>query len=258
MTTAAYQTLRMLQRHLRALVRQPWLIAVSLVQPIVWLLLFGALFRAVVEIPGFGGGSYITFLTPGIIVLSAIFNGGWSGMSIVQDIELGVLDRFLVTPVRRGALMSGLLAYQAVTVVIQALIVVAIGMADGARFDDTAIGIPLLLVGAVLLGVAFAALSNALALLLRRQESVIAAVQFVALPLIFLSSGMMRQDLAAGWVRPVARFNPVNWAVVAGRDALTESVRWSSVVSHLGYLAAFTLVAGWLSTRAFRTYRRSA
>ncbi|HEX5492961.1 MAG TPA: ABC transporter permease [Mycobacteriales bacterium] len=256
--TALAQSARMTQRHLRGLARQPWLIGISLVQPVIWLLLFGALFRRVVEIPGFGAGNYLTFLTPGIVVLSAIFGGGWSGMSIVTDIDQGVMDRFLVTPLRRGALMAGLLGYQAVTIVVQTLIIVAIGLASGARFSHASIGLPVLVVGAILLAVGFAALSNALALLLRKEESVIAAVQFVALPLTFLSSGLMSQSLAAHWVSDVARVNPVNWAVVAAREALSAGPDWGSVVSHLGYLVVFALVCGWLSTRAFGSYQRSA
>lgn len=257
-SAAITQSWRMTQRHLRGLVRQPWLIGVSLVQPVVWLLLFGALFKRVVEIPGFGGGSYITFLTPGVVVSSAIFSGGWSGMNIVSDIDLGVLDRFLVTPVRRSALLAGLLAYGAITVVVQALIIVAIGLASGARFDNLAAGLPVLLVSTVLLTASFASLSHALALLLRKEESLIAAVQFVALPLTFLSSGLMRQDLAAPWVQHVASANPVNWAVVAARGALSANPDWGSVGAHLGYLAVFTIVCGFLSVRAFRVYQRSA
>lgn len=257
-SAAVTQSWRMTQRHLRSLFRQPWLIGVSLVQPVVWLLLFGALFKRVVEIPGFGGGSYLTFLTPGIVVMSAMFAGAWSGMSIVQDIDLGVLDRFLVTPVRRSALMAGLLGYQAIVVVVQSLIIVAIGLAGGARFDNAWVGLPVAVLASVLLAVAFASLSHALGLLVRKEESLIAASQFVALPLTFLSSGMMRQDLAAPWVRHVASFNPVNWATVAARDALSPNADWGSVGAHLGYLAAFTLACAWLSVRAFRTYQRSA
>ncbi|HEY9391796.1 MAG TPA: ABC transporter permease [Mycobacteriales bacterium] len=256
--TALVQSARMTRRHLLTLVREPWLVSVSLVQPIIWLLLFGALFHRVVEIPGFGGGDYLTFLTPGIVMLNAVFGGGWSGMSIVQDIEQGVLDRFLVTPVRRGALMSGLLGYQAITIAVQALIIVAIGLAGGARFAHPGFGLPVLVLASVLLAVGFASLSNTIALLLRRQESVIATVQFLALPLTFLSSAMMRQDLAASWVRDVARFNPVNWAVSAGRDALSTTVDLGTLLSHLGWLAAFAVVCGWLSVRAFASYQRSA
>jgi ABC-2 type transport system permease protein len=76
MTTTVAHTRYMTQRHLLELWRQPWYVAVTLVQPVIWLLLFGALFKRVVEIPGFGGGNYIDFLTPGVVIMTAIFSAG--------------------------------------------------------------------------------------------------------------------------------------------------------------------------------------
>src|SRR5439155_314039 len=94
-------------RHLLNLWRQPIWIAVTLVQPVVWLLLYGALFKSVTRIPGFHSTSYIQFLTPGIVVMSALFSAGWSGMAVIDDIDKGILDRFLVSPVVRGSLIIG-------------------------------------------------------------------------------------------------------------------------------------------------------
>ena len=93
-------------RQLLALWRQPWFVAITLVQPMIWLLLFGALFKKVVEIPGFHGGSYIDFLTPGIVVMSALFSAGWHGMAWINAIDRGIMDRFLVSPVSRFALIA--------------------------------------------------------------------------------------------------------------------------------------------------------
>ncbi len=75
------------RRRTLELLRQPWFVAVTLVQPVVWLLLFGALFRKVVEISGFHGGSYIGFLMPGVVVMTAFFSAGWTGMSLIEDIN---------------------------------------------------------------------------------------------------------------------------------------------------------------------------
>src|SRR5881275_1523085 len=105
--TLIRHTLYMTLRHLRELLRQPWFVAITLVQPVIWLLLFGALFKKVVEIPGFGGGSYITYLTPGIVVMTALFSSGWNGMGMIKDLEQGVVDRFLVSPAQRLPLILG-------------------------------------------------------------------------------------------------------------------------------------------------------
>lgn len=250
-------TVHMTQRYIRALIRQPYYVAITLTQPVIWLLLFGALFKRVVEIPGFANTSYLTFLTPGVIIMSAMFSNGWSGMAIIEDLDRGVMDRFLVSPVRRGALITGLLIYGAVVTLIQSLIIILLALALGARFDGGIVGVLVLLAGTVFLGAAFSSLSNALALLLRQQESVIAANNFLVLPLSFLSGTFMQLSLVPGWIRQIARYNPVNWAVQAGRAALGTNTDWGLVLSRTGGLLLLAVVCGWLSTRAFRAYQRS-
>jgi ABC-2 type transport system permease protein len=257
MTAILADTGAMTVRHLRTLVRQPWYLAITLVQPLIWLLLFGALFERVVDVPGFGGGDYHDFLAPGVAVMAALFSGGWLGMTIIEDLDRGVLDRFLVTPVRRGALIGGRIAYQAVGTVIQTLIVVGIALALGADFPGGVGGVAVLVLASVLIAAIFGALSAAVALLARQEETVIGAVQFVVFPLVFLSSGLMSASLLPDWVDDVARFNPVNWAVVAGREALGADVDWGVVLSRCGLLLALAAVSAWLATRAFRAYQRS-
>lgn len=247
----------MSQRHLRALVRQPAYIGITIVQPIVWLLLFGSLFRKVVEIPGFGAGSYIEFLTPGVIVMSALFSNGWSGMTIIEDIDAGIMDRFLVTPVSRVAIMNGLLVQQAVVDVVQALVMVALAWTMGARFDGGAAGVGVTIGAAILLGQSFSSFSNALAPLMRTRESVIGVVQFVTLPATFLSGAVMDPNLAPGWIQAVARWNPVNWAVLAGREALGDDPDWSFIGIRLGALLILAIGCAVLSTLTFRAYQRS-
>ena len=101
--TAIAQTMYMTQRHTRTLLRQPWFVAITLVQPIIWLLLFGTLFRSVTEIPGFTAtASYLDYLVPGVVVMTALFSSGWSGMGLIDDMERGLMDRFLVAPLHRS------------------------------------------------------------------------------------------------------------------------------------------------------------
>lgn len=257
MTTAVAHSWHMTVRHLRFLSRQPWLISISLVQPIIWLLLFGQLFKRIVEIPGFASSSYITFLTPGVVVMTALFSGGWAGMGVISDLDRGVTDRFLVSPVRRGALTTGMIAYQALVSVGQTVILVALGLVAGARFANGVAGIAVLIVAAMLVNVAFSSLSIALSLVLRKEESVIAAVQFVALPLVFLGAGFMSESLMPSWIRAVAHYNPVNWAVEAGRRALESSTDWGFVALRGGWLLALALGCALLATIAFRSYQRS-
>jgi ABC-2 type transport system permease protein len=247
----------MTMRHLRNLARQPWWIAITLVQPVIWLLLFGAVFKATADIPGFAADSYVDYLTPGIVVMTAAFAGGWAGMGVIEDLNRGVVDRFLVSPVARPALISGRLVQLAIVSLIQSLIVILLGLLVGAHFPGGVTGLAVLVGCSALLGASLGALSNGMALLARKEETVIAASNFVLLPLTFLSSAFMQRDLVPGWIQTVARYNPVEWTVQAGREALTAQPDWGLVLSRAGLLAALCLACTWLATRALRTYQRS-
>jgi ABC-2 type transport system permease protein len=257
MTTALRHTWYISLRDLRNLARQPWWIAISLAQPLVYLFLYSALFQKVAEIPGFGAGSYIDFLTPGIVILTALFSGGFAGMAIINDLDRGVIDRFLATPVSRGALIAGRLLQGAIVVTIQCLIIIGLSLTIGASFPGGVAGVFILIAVAVLLGSAVGALSIALALVVRREESVIGAVQMLLLPMTFLASVFMARELMPSWIQDIAGFNPVDWAAEAGREAVSADVDWGVVLSHGGYLVAFALVSAWVATRGFRAYQRS-
>jgi len=253
--TAVYDTWALTVRDLLRLWRQPWFIAITLVQPVIWLLLFGALFERVVDIPGFEGGDYKQYLVPGVLVMTAFFSSGWNGMTTIEDLERGVTDRLLVTPVRRWPLIAGRVAQNAVQVLIQSIVIVGMALAIGVSFDGGPVGVAALVLAAVLLGTGFAALSNALALVARKEESLIGAVTFLQLPLTFLSTAFMQASLMPAWMGTVADYNPVNWAVVAGRDGVQSGTDWATVAGYNGLLAAFALACMTFATRAFRAYQ---
>jgi ABC-2 type transport system permease protein len=255
--TLVRQTLYMTVRHLRELWRQPWFVAVTLVQPVIWLLLFGALFKRVIEIPGFHAHSYIAFLAPGVVVMTAMFNSAWSGMALIEDINRGVTSRFLVSPVRREALIAGRIVKEAVVVVIQSLIIVGLALIVGASFAGGPAGVAALFVLSALLGAMFGALSNAFALIMRQEEALIGAVQFIVLPLTFLSSTFLASNLMPRWIQHVSDFNPVNWAVIAGRTATSAHPDWGLAASRAGFLVALLAACLVFATRAFRSYQRS-
>ncbi len=260
MTTLATHSALLTKRSLTALLRQPAYVLITLVQPVIWLLLFGALFEKAVQIPGFGAGgrSYLEFLTPGVVGMTVLFSAAWAGTTYIEDMNLGVMDRMLASPVRRGAMMNGTTAYQSVTAIVQTLVIIGIAYAAGARFESPATGIALTLVAAVLLTVVFAALSNAIALLTRTQDSLIGISQLISLPLAFLSSAIMNPALAPGWVQTLARYNPLDWAVVVSREALSAAPDWGAVWPRIAALAGLAVVMGWLATLAFRAYQRSS
>lgn len=251
-------TWAMTARHLMALWRQPWYIGITLVQPVIWLLLFGSLFESVVRIPGFDGESYMAYLAPGIVVMIAMFSSGWSGMGLIEDLKNGVTDRFLVTPARRSSLIAGRLVQNAIVLVVQSVLIVGMALVVGGSFANGVAGVAGLFLVSILLGSAIAGWSNAVALATRQEESLIGAIEFMVPPLMFLSSMFLPIELMPGWIRAIARFNPVNWAVEAGREATTAGADWAFVGTRAAMLAALATATVGLATRAFRAYQRAA
>ena len=244
------------RRLARQTARMPVFMLMAIVQPILWVAVFGQLFGRVTSIPGFGASNYTQFLAPGIAMMSALFGSAHSGLGMLVDMDRGVLDRLLATPVRRGAVIAGRVLHASAQVLLQSTIILGVAGLLGARPNGGFFGLVGVLVTAALLGSGFAAFSNAMALYTRRQEIVIAGMNFILLPSIFLSSMMMSRGLMPRWIQSAARFNPVNWAVTAARDAYEGGAGFELLVS-LALLASFTLICGAIATRAFRRYQAS-
>src|SRR3954452_11136094 len=154
--TQLRQTWQVSLRYFRVLLRQPAFLLITIVQPLIWLLLFGALFKSITQIPGFGAGSYLDYLTPGIVVMLAVSSAGWTGMGFIEDIDSGVMDRMLVPPAWRGAFNLGSVAQAVISVLVQTALIVVLALIMGASLHN----IPLRFLVAALRAAAFASLSN--------------------------------------------------------------------------------------------------
>ncbi|HTJ33369.1 MAG TPA: ABC transporter permease [Dactylosporangium sp.] len=242
-------------RRLKVFVKQPAFLFVTLIQPAIWLFLFGNLFRRIVDLPGFGGGSYLTYLVPGVVVMSAVSSSMWSGMGVLEEIDRGTMNRFLITPARRGAILDAVVIEQSLSVTLQSIIIVLLGLAAGARYPLS--GVVLLVVSSALLGVVFSALSNTAGMLVRQRETIIGLNTLLLLPLTFLSSAFVAPGLMPGWMQAVAKGNPVNWALETCRSSLLGSSDWPHALSYGGGLLLLAAALVYLSTRTFRAYQKA-
>ena len=118
-------------------------------------------------------------------------------------------------------------------------------------------GVVVLIAAAVLIGMVFGALSNTVGMLARQRETIIGINTFLLLPLTFLSSAFMATALMPHWMRNVADGNPVNWALEAGRAAMSASADWSRVLAWGGGLALLAIAVTALSVLTFRAYQKS-
>ncbi len=254
---AAASTYFLLGRLLRATMRQPIWLIIMLVQPIIWLWLFGQLFRRVVTLPGFGAASYIDFLAPGVVVMTALFGAAWAGMPIITELNEGVLARMLTTPASRGAMIVARVLHTCISTVVQGVLIILMALALGAHIPSGVVGAAVMVVSASLLAACFGALSTGLALLAQREETLIAIVNFISLPLNFLSPVLMATALMPKWMQSVSRFNPVAWGVTSARQAAGAAPQWGNVLGHDGLLLALAVVLLVFANWAFRAYQRS-
>src|ERR1700761_7849548 len=245
-------------RKLRALARQPFVIFMGVIQPVIWLFLFGEMFRSIIDIPGFDfQGSYLVYLIPGIVAMNAMSGNMWAGMAMIEEIDRGTLNRLLVTPASRLAIMNASVAEQAVSTTVQTLIIVLLGYAGGARYPGGALGIVILVVASIEVGVLWGALSNLTGMLVRVREAIIGVYTFFMLPLMFLSSAFIQPGFLPGWMQAIASRNPLNWEVQIGRAALSAAPDWSAIAVRAGGLLALALIAVALSVRTFRNYAKN-
>src|SRR5689334_13447660 len=209
MTTLIADTSTVFSRELRPLLRDPFTIIFSMVQPLVFLALFTPL------LPD-DDGNALQWFVPGIIVMSCLFACSMTGSNLLFEIQTGSHERLLVTPLRRPALLLGRALKEIVPVLAQAAIIIAICLPFGFRLHlaGTLIGLAILAVFCTGLG----ALSYALALASKNQEWMFWTVQQTLLyPVLLLAGVLLPLDNGPGWLRTLAAGNPLSYVVEAER-----------------------------------------
>jgi ABC-2 type transport system permease protein len=214
----------------RKAVRNPFVLVVSLVQPIIFLFLFTEVFGNVAGEAvnrGIPGISYETYLVPAIAIQVALAAAVTSGVGLVNDIENGMFEKVLVSPMNRTAVFVGKTAAEVFRIALQVAIILGLGVVLGADVATGLVGAVGIVGIGVLFSLWFVAFSNALAVLTRDQESTIIGANLLQFPLLFLSSAFLPLSTLPGWIRTFARFNPVTYGVDAaralmlGRDVMT-------------------------------------
>ncbi len=233
----ARDTWNVLVRELKPVVRDPFTLIFSLVQPLVFLGLFAPLLIGTSGVPV---GETLQWFVPGVLVMIVLFGTGATGSNLQYEMMTGSHERTLVAPLARSSLLIGRALKEIAPIVAQAVLIVLIAWPFG--FTIHPLG---LLVGLVLLavfGVGLGALSYTLALKTKDREWLFWGVQQTLIfPLLILSGMLLPLDAAPGWMQAVASVNPINWVVQAERALLAGDVAAMAVV--WGWVAALALAA---------------
>jgi ABC-2 type transport system permease protein len=224
---------------LRKLRRDPTEVFTRSVQPALWLLVFGQVFGRARAIPT-GAMRYLDFMTPGVLAQSVLFTAIFYGIAVIWERDLGILQKMLVTPAFRGALVLGKAVSAGVRCLAQAVLIygLAVALRIHLRFGPTEILGVLL---AVLLGSAvFSTFSLIVACVMKTRERFMGIGQVLTMPLFFASNAIYPIDMMPDWLKAVARGNPLTYLVDALRALMVEG---GQSVFGLGTDLAVQLVA---------------
>lgn len=222
-------------RYLRATLRSPTTLFFGMLQPLLFLALFGPLLAGLNL--GTTGRDWQNMLIPGVLVQLAILGGAYVGLGLIMDSSFGVIDRMRVTPIHPGALLLGRVLRDVVQLLAQATLLVLLGVALGLRAPLLGVLAGLVFVGILSLGLAW--LSYGLAINLSSPQQFAAIVNTAALPLMLLSGVFLPMTLAPTWLDVTSRLVPFRYTV----DALREL--------YLGHFTSSTVFVGALVTIAF-------
>src|SRR5215469_8936159 len=213
------QTMAVAEADIRKLIHDPVELFTRMVQPVLWLLIFGQVFNRTRAIPT-GGISYLDFMAPGILAQSVLFGAIFYGISLIWERDLGIVQKFLVSPAPRSTLVLGRAISSTARSLCQMVFVYLLAYLLGIRLR---IGIvPLAgVVLAVMLGSAiFSTFSLIVACMVKSRERFMGIGQVLTMPLFFASNAIYPLSMMPAWLRSLSRINPLTYEVDALRDLM--------------------------------------
>ncbi|HEY8761128.1 MAG TPA: ABC transporter permease [Candidatus Dormibacteraeota bacterium] len=229
--------------------RNPAWVAIGVLQPVLYLVLFAPLLKSIASVQGFPpGGAYNVFV-PGLLIQLGMFGAAGVGFSLIAELRAGVVERFRVTPVSRLALLLGRALRDIVMLLMQATILIVLSLPFGLNIHFTGVLVVLALVG--LLGLLMASISYACALWLKSEDSFAPLIFTATLPLLLLSGVLLPLTLAPGWLRAIAAANPLSYAVDAARAVFNDHLTDVSVEKGVLITDVLAVFAVMIAVRAF-------
>jgi len=240
------------RRELLIWFRNPAFIFFTLIQPVMFVLLFRYVFGGAIPVNIHGG--YVNFLMPGIIAQSAAFASFGTAISLARQLQKGVIDRFRAMPMARSAVLLGRLVADTLRVVLTVILILAVGYAVGFRFSNGVGPAILMCILSVLFGVAICTISGFVGLAIKDEESVGSFGLVWLFPLTFVSSAFVPVASMPGWLQAFAKNQPVTIVIDELRSlALGGPLvlhAWQSALWLAGIIAVFVPLA-------VRAYRRA-
>jgi ABC transporter DrrB family efflux protein len=223
----------------------------TVIQPVMFVLLFRYVFGGAIAVPGVKGG-YVNFLLPGIIGQTAAFATFGTAIALAQELQKGVIDRLKSMPMARSAVLAGRLVADTIRMFITIVIVVGVGYAVGFRFEN-GVGLAIaMIVLATVFGLAICCISAYTGLAIGDEESVQAFGLVWLFPLTFLSSAFVPIPSMPGWLQAFANNQPVTYVINVMRSMALGGPIAADLWKSIAWLAGIFIVFAPLAVRAYK------
>ena len=236
-------------RYFGILIHNPTWVALGILNPVLYLILFAPLLKSIAATRGFPpGGAYNVFV-PGLLVQLGLFGASGVGFSLIAELRAGVIERLRVTPVSRVALLFGRALRDMITIAVQALILIVISLPFGLSINPVGVLVVLALIG--LIGLLTASIAYAVALAVKSEDSYAPIVFTSALPILLLSGVLLPMSIAPQWLQDIAAVNPLLYAVDAARHIFLGNLSDPSVVRGVVILVVLSVISVVIGARQF-------
>ena len=247
---AVSDTLTITRRNLLVWMRVPAYIVFTVIQPVMFVLMFRFVFGGAIPVNVKGG--YVNFLMPGIIGQTAAFATFGTAIALAQELKKGVIDRLRSMPMARSAVLAGRLVADTARMLVTILIVIAVGYAVGFRFQNGVVPAILMVVLAVVFGVAICLIAAFTGLAIGDEESVQAFGLIWLFPITFLSSAFVPISTMPGWLQAFASNQPVTYVINTMRSLALGGPIAEDLWKSIAWLAGIFIVFVPLAVRAYR------
>ena len=241
------------RREMTAALRNPTWVLIGIMQPLLYLFLFGPLMVKAMQAQGLSEVDGWMLLTPALIAQLALFGSSFVGFGLLADYRSGVVERFRVTPVSRGALLLGKVLASALQAVVQALLIIALAYL-AFDLDAPVGGVLLSLLIVFLLAVSLASCSYALALTLKSEETFPALLNAVLIPLLLLSGILLpiTSGIAPDWLYTISQINPFRHVVDVERNTFRGDFTMDALFTGGVVVLVMAVLSVWWGTRTFQ------
>ena len=235
------------QRQMLLVLRSPSWLAIGLIQPIVYLLLFAPMLKVALDTTSYSA-AYRVYV-PGLLAALAIFGGLFTGFNLLGELRMGVIERFRVTPVSRIALLLGRALRETTTLVVQSVVITVLALPFGLTANFGGLLLAYLLLA--MMALASAAISYGVTMSIKSDAALAPVMNTVSQPLALLSGVLLPVALAPHWLRAIADWNPFYWAVTGMRDLFAGNIGDGAVWSGMGLTAVVMVAAVAWTARLF-------